>query len=140
MATYGVIVQNKSVLVLVEVVKGALGDSILDFNAALDVLLVGKLHFVIDNGCLIPLTLSLSLNHSLVGVLHAANGIVFDLSRLVDLLIEGHWVVVLAAHIERRVAALHQSVVSGFALVHVLVLGVHQRHVFERLVPHRLII
>jgi len=129
-ATYGVIVQNKSVLVLVEIVKRALRDTILDFNAALDVLLVRKLHLVIDNGRLIPLTLSLAFSHS-SWVLHAARNVVFDCSLLVDLLIEGHWVVVLALHIKRRVASLHEPFVGICALVNcVLVLRVHQRHVF----------
>ena len=112
-----------------EVVQRALRDTILDFNAALDVLLVRKLHLVIDNRCLIPLTLSLALRHSLVGVLHATNGVVFNSSRLVDLFIEWHRVVVLVAHIERRVAPWHHYVVGGFALVDILVLRVHQRHV-----------
>ena len=55
--TYGVIVQNEGVLVLVEVVKGALGDSVLDLDGAFDVLLLRELNFiVVDALRLVPLS------------------------------------------------------------------------------------
>jgi len=51
----GVVIEDEGVLVLVEVVEGALRDSILDFNGALDVLLVCQLHLSIDALLVVPL-------------------------------------------------------------------------------------
>ena len=54
-----------------KVVEGALRDAILDFDGALDVLLLGELHLiVIDALRLVPLGRCQSLNHTVFGTLH----------------------------------------------------------------------
>ena len=46
--TYRIVIENESVLILVEVVQRSLRDAILDLDGALDVLLVRELHLVIN--------------------------------------------------------------------------------------------
>ena len=53
--TYGVVVEDEGVLVLVEVVEGALWDAVLDLDRALDVLLVRELVLLVDHGAFFPL-------------------------------------------------------------------------------------
>ena len=49
-----------------EVVQRALRNTILDLNAALDVLLVRELYFFIENFCVVPFVRSRTLHHPLI--------------------------------------------------------------------------
>ena len=63
--TYRIIVENESILVLMEVVKGALRDSVLNFNRAFDVLLLRELRLIVGIGlCLVPLCRRQTLHHA----------------------------------------------------------------------------
>ena len=49
-----------------EVVQRALRNTILDLNAALDVLLVRELDFFIENFCVVPFVRGRTLHHPLI--------------------------------------------------------------------------
>ena len=87
-----------------EVVKGALGDTILNLDGALDVLLLRELHLVfIDALRLVPLSWRQALNHAFFLTLHL---VILTASFVLvsrHLLIEGQWLVVRVSHAQLSV-------------------------------------
>ncbi len=121
-----------------EIVEGALRDTILDFDAALDVLLIRKLHLVIYSGRLLPL--AGSQHHSFL--LHFVHGCSIIASLLIiDLLLKGQWLIVLIAYVERSIGPSHKANFLLLTLATIdLVLPVQERVAIRRLVTHRFIV
>jgi len=67
--TYGVIIKNQRVLILMKIVKRALRDTILDLDTALDILLVRELHLVIESLSIVPLICSGALHHTFISTI-----------------------------------------------------------------------
>ena len=110
-ATYGVVVEDKGVLIFVEVVQRALWDAVLDLDRTLDVLLVRQLHLVVDCLCVVPLArrkahhalLVIFANFKCILLVACSGGL------RARLLLERKRFVVLATHVELSVASLHES-------------------------------
>ena len=120
-----------------EIVEGALRDTILDLDAALDVLLIRKLHLVILWGRILPL--AGSEHHSFL--LHFVHGISFiAISLIIDLLLKGKWLIVLVAYVECGICSGHETTFILIALSSFELLPVQERAAIRRLVTHRFVV
>ena len=121
-----------------EIVEGALRDTILDFDAALDVLLIRKLHLVIYSGRLLPL--AGRQHHSfLLHFVHDCSIIACLL--IIDLLLKGQWLVVLIAYVECSIGSSHEAYFFLLALASIdLLRSVQEWVAIRRLVAHRFVV